>query len=371
MTRAVISAWAAVSPFGIGGTAFAHGVAAGRRAVTPLGPGTGPVPQDRAAAVPGFDVREVLGRKGTRSLDRVSALSLATVDQLLGSDGRHRQVATGEHAAVVLGTTLGSAKSMMDITRDTLTQELPYFIDAARIPNAVMNSAAAQCAIRHGIKGPNTTVAGGRTAGLFALRYALRLLSTGRARAVLCGGAEELTGERAWLEHHGSGTPASAALGEGCGMFLVEPSAEAAVTDAPPVLAEILAVETAVHTGEAWAGTAADCLRRALTRAGATADEIWAISPAGADGWDEAVRAVCAGLPDGHRPVRLPGDETWGDAGAATASFQIASVLVTAEQDPSAPGRLAVVTSFDQGGVLGCALLRVYPYGTETRTEDD
>ena len=368
MTRAVISAWSAVSPFGIGGAAFARGVAEGRRAVTPLGPDAGP---DRAAVVPGFDAREVLGRKGTRSLDRVGALSLATAGELLGSGGRNREVATGEHAALVLGTTLGSAKSMMDITRDTLTQELPYFIDAARIPNAVMNSAAAQCAIRHGIKGPNTTVAGGRSAGLFALRYALRLLSTGRARAVLCGGAEEFTEERAWLEHHGSGAPAAEALGEGCGLFLVEPSHGEDLTGAPPVLAEILAVETAVHMGDGWVDTAADCLRRALSRGEATADEIWAVSLAGADEWDEAVRAVCAEPPGGRHPVRLPGDETWGDAGAATAAFQIASALVAAEHDPAAAGRLAVVTSFDQGGVLGCALLRVYPYGTETRTEDD
>ncbi|MFB7443130.1 beta-ketoacyl synthase N-terminal-like domain-containing protein [Streptomyces mirabilis] len=346
MTTPVISAWSAISPYGVGREAFVNGVAAGTPAVTRLSPDRWPVPQRQAARVPDFVTEEVLGRKGTRSMDRVSALAVAAVGELLDSAGRHRTVATGEHAALVLGTTAGSARSMMEITRDTLTRARPYHIDTARIPNAIMNSSAAQCAIRHDLKGPNTTVAGGRAAGLFALRYALRLLSSGRARSVLCGGAEELTPERAWLEYH-SGDPARpAVLGEGCSLLLLEPEAPA---DAP-VLAEVLGVTLGVFRDGDLAASLTRCLSRSLAQAGATAADLWAVSPSA--GQDPV-------LFDGADPLTLPGEDVWGDAGAAAAPFQIASVLAAAERDPAARGRIAAVLSADRDNVLGCALFRL------------
>lgn len=344
MTAAVITAWSAVSPFGLGREAFAAGVAEGSSAVT-RSP-RWPVPGQRVAPVPGFVVEEVLGRKGTRSMDRVSALAAAAAGELLGTGGRHRDRATGERAALVLGTTAGSSTSMMDITRDTHTRAKPFHIDTPRIPNAIMNSSAAQCAIRHGLKGPNTTVAGGRAAGLFALRYALRLLRSGRARTVLCGGAEELTVDRGRLRHQADGPDRPAALGEGCSLLLLEPAAP----EGEQVLAEVLGVTVGVfRDGEQDAGLAR-CLASALARAGATPADLWAVSPAVGQG---EVRL------DGHTPRTLPGEEAWGDAGAAAAPFQIASVLAAAEQDPAARGRLAAVLSADPDHVLGCALVRI------------
>lgn len=357
MSRPVVTAWSTVSPFGIGAKAFADGVGAGATGLAELDPATWSVPQTRAALVPGFDIREVLGRPGTRSMDRLSALSVAAVGDLLDADDRNRAVATGDRAGLVLGTTAGSAKSMMDITRDTLTQQKPFFIQTGTIPNAIMNSAAAQCAIWHGLRGPNATIAGGRVAGLFALRYSLRLLSAGRADAVLTGGAEEFTAERAWLEHHGRGDGPTVPLGEGSGVLLVEPAP--AGPDAAGGLAEILAVEIGLHTADPLPVALAAFVRRTLDRAGVEPAEVWALSPAGtAAAGDAECDALTAAL-SGHRPRRLPGDEVWGDAGAATATFQLASVLAAAEHDPAARGAVAAVAGVDRDGALGCALLRL------------
>lgn len=344
MTAPVITAWSAVSPFGLGREAFAAGVAAGTSAVTRLE--EWPVPRQRIAPVPGFVVEEVLGRKGTRSMDRVSALAAAAAGELLGTGSRHRETAAGERAALVLGTTAGSSTSMMDITRDTHTRARPFHIDTPRIPNAIMNSSAAQCAIRHDLKGPNTTVAGGRAAGLFALRYALRLLRSGRARTVLCGGAEELTPDRGRLRHLADGPNRPTALGEGCSLVLLEPAAPMG----EQVLAEVLGVTLGVFRDGEQEAALAKCLSSALARAGAMEADLWAVSPAVGQG---EVRL------DGHTPLTLPGEEVWGDAGAAAAPFQIASVLAAAEQDPAARGRCAAVLSADPDNVLGCAVLRI------------
>lgn len=357
MSGAVLSAWSAVSPFGLGREAFTDGLRDGGTATaTELDPAEWTVPRPQAHLVPGFEVREVLGRKGTRSMDRVSALAVSTIRELLDDVTRDEG---GDDTALVLGTTTGSAKSMMDITTDTLIHDKPFYIDAARIPNAIMNSAAAQCAIWHQLFGPNTTVAGGRVAGLFALQYAERLLRSGRAMTVLCGGAEEFSEARAWLEHHGSGPDGEGTvLGEGCALLMVEPAPDVDLDGDRPVLAEVLAVGLGVHSGHDVGAALERCLRRTLRRAEVDPAQVWALCSVPGDGalGDGERAAVAAVLGDGVRQV-VDG-QPWGDAGAVTATFQIAAVLGRAETDPAAAGQPAVVVSVDRDGVLGCAVLR-------------
>lgn len=356
--RPVITAWSAVSPFGIGRTAFAEGARERRSTVSVLAE-TGPAgPRDDACTVPGFEVRAVLGKKGTRSMDRVTGLAVTAVGALLDDTERSRAVGTGEGAALALGTTTGSAQSMMDFTRDSLTGEQPFFVDPARFPNTVMNCAAGQSAIWYQLKGPNTTIAGGRAAGLHALNYSRRLLAAGRAQTVLCGAAEEYSTARAWLEHHsGDGTP-GAPLGEGCAVFLVEPAA--GEDGDQPVLAEILAVELGVVLRDDVAGSLTACLRGALRRSGVDLTEIAAVARSGAPGAEgDAEAAVVGELLAGVDAADLTQVALIGDTGAASAAFQTAALLAHAEDDRTVAGKVGLVTSVDRTGTVGCALLRL------------
>ena len=359
--RPVITAWDAVSPFGMGRAAFADGLRARRPAAAPLDRATWNAAGDTACLVPDFDVRAVLGKKGTRSMDRVTGLAVTTVGRLLDGAPRNRQVATGPDAALVLGTTTGSVQSQMDFTRDSLTNEKPYFVDPACFPNAVMNCAAGQSAIWHRLKGPNTTIAGGRAAGLYALNYSRRLLDFGRAGTVLCGAVEEFSAARTWLDRHAAdpgadGAPATP--GEGCGLLLVE-QADPGDPD-QPVLAEVLAVDLRIALDGAVRPALAACLARALRRAEVGPAEIWAVATSEAPGpAGEQEQAAVDEVLAGAEPLRLTQAGLIGDTGAAAAAFQVAGVLVQAEDDPAAAGRVALVTSVDRGGAVGCALLRI------------
>ncbi|MEK8171048.1 beta-ketoacyl synthase N-terminal-like domain-containing protein [Streptomyces sp. M19] len=91
--------------------------------------------------------------------------------------------------------------------RDSLVGDRPFYVDPARFPNTVLNSAAGRSAIWHRLKGPNATVAGGHATGLLALRYAMRLQRAGRATTVVCGAVEEFSSARAWLEWHARTDP--------------------------------------------------------------------------------------------------------------------------------------------------------------------
>ncbi|WP_329468631.1 beta-ketoacyl synthase N-terminal-like domain-containing protein [Streptomyces sp. NBC_01431] len=353
----VISGWSAVSPYGIGREAFAEGARSGRTTALALEPEQWDGPDQKACLVPGFVSKDVLGRKGTRSMDRVTGLAVTTVRELLAETGHAAE--NGADVGLVLGTTTGSAQSMMDITRDTLVHEKPFYIDPSHIPNAIMNCPAGQCAIWYGLKGPNATVAGGRSSGLLALNYARRLLAAGRARTVLCGAVEEYSSARSWLEWHTRGDDESdVVLGEGCAVLRLSPADAVAEGER---LAEVLTVESGVAPLGAATQTLAATVRRALRRAGVSPAEVWAVSPSGPAGaLGQQERSALDAL-FGDLAVRwVPQPGLIGDTAAATAAFQVISVLSAAQDDPAAGGRIALVTSVDRDGALACALLRIF-----------
>ncbi|MDQ0795501.1 beta-ketoacyl synthase N-terminal-like domain-containing protein [Streptomyces sp. B1I3] len=358
LNRPVITAWSAVSPYGIGKDDFVAGVLAGRNTTSALDSDEWATPDDRACLVPGFDLREVLGKKGTRSMDRVTGLAVTAVRDLLRDCGGRRR-GGDEQTALVLGTTTGSAQSMMDFTRASLVGDRPFYVDPSLMPNAVMNCAAGQCAIRHNLKGPNTTIAGGRVAGLSALSYAAGLLRAGRAETVLCGAAEEFSNARAWLDHHRrSEDAAGALLGEGCAMFMLEAGPD--VRQDGGALAEVLAVESRVYVGTGPRPVLDACLAGVLARAGVDAEDVWAVSGSGLAGYagDQEREALTARF--GAQALdRAPSLDGVGDTSGASAAFQIGSLLSTAGRAEAPAGAVAVVSSVDDDGIVACAVLRL------------
>ncbi|MEU2069456.1 beta-ketoacyl synthase N-terminal-like domain-containing protein [Streptomyces anulatus] len=357
--RPVITGWSAVSPHGIGAEALVDGLRTQRSTGAPLDTGRWRVPAGRAHLVPGFEIREVLGKKGTRSMDRVTGLAVSAVGGLLRQPGSAREKETGDRAALVLATTTGSAASMMDFTRSSLEGARPYDVDPAVMPNAVMNCAAGQCAIWFGIKGPNTTLAGGRAAGLLSVNYATRLLSSGRADTVLCGAAEEFSAARYWLERHSRGAEApDVPLGEGAAVLLIQPAGS--IGQERPALAEILAVRSRVAVGNQARGALEACVRAALDASDVRPEEVWAAVPGEAPGrLGQVERDVLTELCGSEATTRVPAVSRLGDVSSASASFQIAMLLATADARPESAGRIALVTSADRDGSLVCAVLRL------------
>ena len=365
-----ISAWSAVSAFGIGRAEFSEGVRRQEPALTDLAPDEGPAAMARAGLVPNGDPRDLLGRKGTRSMDRATGLAVAAVGRLLDDGAGGRIDGLDDHTALVLGTSNGSVRSIMSFTRDALTEDKPYFVDPARFPNTVMNCAAGQSAIRHGLRGPNVTVAGGRASALLALNHARRLQRSGRAGSVVCGAVEEYSPERAWLDWHARRGRQTPVIGEGSAVLLLESLESATAGDRAP-LAELVAIRTALPACEEdTTAVLARCLRQSLTAAGIDASDVWAVAPAG--GRDDLGAYERAGLAEvrgpvraGHVPREVVCSELLGDTYAASVAFQIVSLLSLAERDADAAGRAGLVTTVDADGVVGCAVLR-FPHRDTT-----
>jgi len=343
MMTLAISAWSAISPYGYGRDAFADGINARVDPSVPAGPELS-VPDERACLVPDFDVRELLGTKGTRAMDRLSALAVCTAGQLIDDIGLESLDDTG----VVFGTTIGSAQSMMDMTRTSLQAEKPYFVQPANVPHCVMNSAAGQIAIWHQLRGPNATIAADRATGLKALHYARRLLMNGRARQVLCGAAEEYSHARSWLEYHRRGQ--NQVTGEGCAMLLLEPEAAARRP-----LAYLVDVRSSMCLDGDFAATMDAEVRRLLAAHEIEAAQVWA-----ATGDEPATLEKLFGDEVVNRVAAV---DLIGDTAAASSVFGVAAVLSAAAVDPSSAGRFAVVGSVADDNSVACALLQL-PGGT-------
>ncbi|MEO3871993.1 beta-ketoacyl synthase N-terminal-like domain-containing protein [Nonomuraea sp. B12E4] len=347
----VITGWSAVSPFGVGRAAFVEGMLSGRRTDTPAGEWDGA--GERACLVPGFDARETLGAKGTRAMDRVTGLAVTTVGELLEEYGGTRTPEPDPETALVLGTTTGSAQSMMSFTRASLTGAKPFHVEPAVIPNSVMNCAAGRCAIWYKLKGPNATIAGGRAAGLFSLVYTRRLLLTGRARRVLCGAVEEYSRARSWLEFHSRGREHSV-LSEGCAVFQVEPAGQVGGTP----LAAVLAVDTRVSADGDPAGAMRACVNRVLSRGGVEPSALWAACPSNPGGAAGAAEREVLTTMFGRAALeRIPRTAMAGDPGAASVPFQLASALALAQRDPAPHDRPVLVTAADPDGAVAAALV--------------
>lgn len=353
----VLSGWSAASACGLGAEGFTAGIRAGTDAVAALDQATWPGPYDRAGLIPGFNIAEQLGRKGTRSMDRATGIAIATVGMLLDRYGPGL-VDEPERIGLVLGTSSGSVQSIMDFTRESLTGAKPFQVDPARFPNTVMNRAAGQSAIWYGLKGPNTTIAGGALTGLLALTYAVRLQRCGHSELILCGAVEEYSVQRGWLEWHGraqAGETDGAPLGEGCAIFLLEPLSSALRDNRRP-LAAVRGSRFRAFTAPAQARPQlAGCVADVLANAGVRPDDVRVVAASDAgDALGGQEEAAIADVLGSHRPARSHCRALLGDTSAASSAFQLAAAL--AELSERSDG-VALVTSVDRDGQVGCTLL--------------
>jgi 3-oxoacyl-[acyl-carrier-protein] synthase II len=181
--------------------------------------------------------------------------------------------------------------------------------------NSVINAAAGQAAIWHGLRGVNSTLAGGEASGLQAIAQATELVRSGRADAVLAGGAEELCFE-SFLGYYRAGrlcgsldrgaverpVPFDArrngfSLSEGAALLMLEEASAAAARGAA-VRAEVLGWGAAFAAASGEAGMAdavARAVRLALDDAGAAPAEIGCLS-ASASGSSTVDRAEARGV---------------------------------------------------------------------------
>jgi 3-oxoacyl-[acyl-carrier-protein] synthase II len=340
-----------VAPNGIGKEAFWDNCLAGVSGIRPITLfDASPYRCQRAGEISAFVPEDHLGPKGLRTLDRTTRLALVAAKLAIEDARLPVTEQTSRQIGVVLGSTMGSLRSISEFDLQGLREGARY-VNPALFPNVVMNSPASQIAIRFGLRGLNATVSTGFTAGLDAIGYAVDLLRLGRACAMLVGGVEELCLQTflgfyrlgllaATTEGPGAGyAPWDARrggtlLGEGAAMLVLEPLEDARARRAT-VYATVAGYGAAFHPDSmyrhdplATAGIAA--LREALESAEATVDEIDYIAAGANSTAIDAMEAVA--VREVFRPRTEPAPisavkSMLGESFSAGAALQTAAAL--------------------------------------------
>jgi 3-oxoacyl-(acyl-carrier-protein) synthase len=244
-----------VSALGIGREPFLHTMADEGGLAGKIGrPSRGTITSFDASAyadavvteVPEFEASRYLGDKGLRTLDRLTKLllvaaKLAMHDGGLKKDGLFVQ-SSPERVGVVCSNAYGSLEAIAELDRVAVLEDARY-INPAKFPNTVSNSASGYVSIWENLQALNVTVSDGNCGALDAVACADIYLETGRADVLLVGGAEALS-EGLYMAFRRLGALEGGALGEGAALFVMEP-VEHAISRGTAALAEVIGYGTA------------------------------------------------------------------------------------------------------------------------------
>lgn len=237
--RVVITGVGVVSSLGNSPASLHSSLCSGRRALRPIEHfSTEGLGCPLGGEIPSFDAQKYLGRKNLRPLDRTSRLVASAAQLALNDSQWSESMRNEEEVGLVLGTMFCSVHTISEFDRRAL-EVGPAYASPMDFSNTVINAAAGQTAIMHNLRGINSTISTGLTSGLQAIAYATDVIRSGRARAILAGGAEEMCFEsfygfdRAGLlcrsDEHAGDFPIpfdkrrnGFALGEGAALLMLE-----------------------------------------------------------------------------------------------------------------------------------------------------
>lgn len=397
MNPHVITGCGVVSTLGIGRHAFFAGLRSGPRG----DPSETQVetfdaskyPDVRVAEIQGFEPKKYLGDKGLRSLDRLSKLLIVAArltldDAGIKQDGSWRGPQGDEppwpdRVGILVSNAYGSLEAISELDRVAMLED-PRYINPARFPLTVSNSAAGYASIWEDVRALNVTVSGGSCGALDAMACGDLMLESGRADVLLVGGAEAMTealfvgfrrlGLRSPPQNSDGVPPRGPRLGEGAALVALERRESAAARQAH-ALAECAGYGTAYAPPKHSASlihASADSLERAMlealvdARAQAQDVDLVVSSIAGLEPFDGAEISAIRRVLGEDVPVTAPKldlGETLGASGAMAILAAIA--FLHGDASPRAvrgtlrsPIRTTLVTALGYYGSASALVLR-------------
>jgi 3-oxoacyl-(acyl-carrier-protein) synthase len=222
--------------------------------------------------VPAFDPTKVLGDKGLRTLDRVTKLLVVAARICLQDAGIKKEgefvASSANGVGLVCSNAYGSLEAITELDRVALLEDARY-INPAKFPNTVSNSAAGYVSIWEDVRALNVSVSNGNTGALDAIGIAEVHLANARADVLVTGGGESMC-EALFLAFKKLGALAGGlVLGEAAAFLSLELDAHAKSRRAH-VLGHVTGYGTHFSPPEDDAGLlhpSADALERAIASA--------------------------------------------------------------------------------------------------------
>jgi len=183
----------AVSPNGIGREVFAESILAGRSGVGRISHfDPREIPVQIAGEVRGFEELAWVEKRERKHVSRVLPLALAAASEALeqaGVDVASLPLAERRRFGVILGSGGGSQEFTEEQYRLFFHQEYRH-MSLFCVPTGVMGTLSSDVSIRFGLRGPSHVITTGCTSSTDAIGYSVREIQSGRADAILTGGAD-------------------------------------------------------------------------------------------------------------------------------------------------------------------------------------
>jgi len=295
LKRVVITGIGAVTPFGNGIAALMKGLEEGRSAVRRM-EGWEEYTGLRSLVGAPVEMRDEkrIPRQKRRSMGRMSIFAAQAAEEAIADAGITLEQEDRWRMGCVIGSTMGSAKSINDAFEIMLPNKDLSHLNSTMFFQCMSHTAAANVAQYLGINGSIMATAAACASALHAIGVGYDLIRLGRQDVLLCGGAEELhptvTGSFDILYATSAGyndrpeqTPRpfdkdrdGLVCGEGSGILVLE-EYERAVKRKVRIYAEIAGFSTTangLHVSQSNRESMVICMREALRDAGLMQSDI-------------------------------------------------------------------------------------------------
>lgn len=148
-----------------------------------------------ACELKGFEPTDFLDRKEARKIDRFSQIALVASDQAVLDAGINKQNIDQDRVGVIFGSGIGGLttfqEEVMNFAKGDGTPRFnPFFI-----PKMILDIAAGQISMRHGLRGPNYAVVSACASSTNGIIDAFDTIRLNKADIILCGGSESVISE--------------------------------------------------------------------------------------------------------------------------------------------------------------------------------
>lgn len=241
LKRVVVTGIGAITPIGSNLESYWQNLLAGTSGAAPITLFDASKFKTRfACEVKGFDPLNHFDRKEARKVDRFCQLAVVASDEAMKMAGFSKENINPDRFGVISASGIGGLNTLEEeiigfAKGDGTPRFNPFFI-----PKMILDMAAGQISMRHGLRGPNFAVTSACASSSNAIGVAFDLIRIGKADVVITGGSEAVIAAasmggfnamKALSERNDSPETASRpydkdrdgfVMGEGAGMLVLE-----------------------------------------------------------------------------------------------------------------------------------------------------
>jgi 3-oxoacyl-[acyl-carrier-protein] synthase II len=191
LKRVVVTGMGVVTPIGNDVTSFWQSLTQGKSGAAPITLFDASRYKTRfACEVKDFSAENFLDKKEARKMDRFCHFAIAASDEALKNTAVDLQTANKERIGVIWGSGIGGLQTFDEEMENYFSGGKEPRFNPFFIPKMILDIAAGQISIRHGLRGPNYATVSACASSSHAIIDAFNLIRLGKADMIIAGGSE-------------------------------------------------------------------------------------------------------------------------------------------------------------------------------------